>query len=818
MKKINYLYTFIAILPLIDLITGITSRYFPGFISIGAILKGLILLIGVFYIFFYSTSKYKKMSIIYLLALAFFVVGYFIFKSDLIDKSYFFSELTYLIKLSFFPTLFVAFLNLFDDFGFDIKKIETAMIINLIFYILFIIVPTILKINFPSYSDSSFAGSIGWFYSANGVSGVLLFLFPFIYKFMTKDKVALIVLFILALYMISFIGTKVTLFGIIIISIILMIIILVKTKKNINRIIAILLTFITIGFMYNNYAFLNMKASVDYENNQNADIESDPEIVDEKLEAELNNIKQEKESYKQWQKFSLSLLSDRDIYAVYTYRLYRKTFEPSYFFFGMGTSNTSRISDRQVAKLIEIDFLDIFFHFGLLALLIIIYPFSYTIISIVKAKKFNHKILTFGLIVLLMMGVSSLAGHVLLAPAVSIYFAIYLVCIINETQGFKRKDIKENKVAILAMHLGFGGVENAICNIASNLVDKYEVEIISLYKNKEKIPFKLAKKVKVTYLLNTISNRQELKRALKEFNLVNLLKEGFKALKILIQKDNLVKKAIINCDAKVIISTRIKYSNLLNEYGNDEAIKIHQEHTYSVSDKYIRHLNTLKNINYIMPVSKVLYNEYKNKVTTPLKYIPLALNYYPSDAEISKLNNYNLIAIGRLEPEKGFDDLIDVVNCLVKENKKIKLNLFGDGSLKSRLQDKINHLKLESHITLWGFKEYDFIKNYLADSSLYVMTSHEESFGLVVIEAMSYGVPCVAYSSAKGVKSIINKNNGFIINNRDNKKMAKVILDYLSLKADEKRKFSTEARKASYHYSNEVVKKELLDFLDSINK
>ena len=818
MKKINYLYTFLSILPLIDLITSITSRYFPNFISIGAILKGLILLIGVFYIFFYSASKYKKMSIIYITILVFYVLGYFIFKSDLIDKSYFFSELNYLIKLSFFPTMFVVFLNLFDDFGFDIKKIEKVMIINIIFYILFIIGPTILNFNFSSYSSNAYFGSVGWFYSANEISSILLFLFPFIYKFMSKDKLILIILFLLALYMISFIGTKVTLFGIIIMSIILMLMVLFKSKNNLNRIIAIILTFITIGFMHNNYAFLNMKASIGYENNQNAVIDDNPDIVDKDLEEELNDIKEEKESYKKWQKFSLSLLSDRDIYAIYTYRLYRKNFEPSYFLFGMGISNTSRINDKQVAKLIEIDFLDIFFHFGLLALLITIYPFIYTIICIVKSKTFNHKILLFSLTVLLMIGVSSLAGHVLLAPAVSIYLCLYLICIINETHSFKRKDIKKNKVTILAMHLGYGGVENAICNIASNLVDNYDVEIISLYKNKEKIPFKLAKKVKVTYLLNTISNRQEFKNALKDFDLTNLLKEGFKALKIISKKDNLIKKAIINCDAKIIISTRIKYSNLLNEYGNDLAIKIHQEHTYSVGDKYINHLNKLDNINYIMPVSNVLYNEYKNKVTIPLKYIPLALNYYPSDDEISKLNNYNLIAIGRLEPEKGFDDLLDVVYHLTKENKKIKLNIFGDGSLRESLQDKINHLKLENNITLWGFKEYDFIKKYLIDSALYVMTSYEESFGLVVLEAMSYGVPCVTYASAKGVKSIVNNKNGFIINKRDNKKMAKVILDYFNLKSADKRKYGTEARKISYEYSNEAIKEQWLDFLDSINE
>ena len=98
------------------------------------------------------------------------------------------------------------------------------------------------------------------------------------------------------------------------------------------------------------------------------------------------------------------------------------------------------------------------------------------------------------------------------------------------------------------------------------------------------------------------------------------------------------------------------------------------------------------------------------------------------------------------------------------------------------------------------------------------MTSFEESFGLAPLEAMSYGIPCVAYSTAEGVKSIINKKNGFIVNKRDNKEMANVIHDYFNLPKNKKKEYGTEARKISYEYSNDVVKKKWLDFIDSISK
>ena len=179
--------------------------------------------------------------------------------------------------------------------------------------------------------------------------------------------------------------------------------------------------------------------------------------------------------------------------------------------------------------------------------------------------------------------------------------------------------------------MGYGGVENAIVTQASMLVKHYNVEIVSLYKQEYKIPFKLDSKVKVTYLLNTVSNRQEFIDNLKSFHLIKTLKEGIKSIYILLNKNSKIIKYLINSDAKIIISTRYEFSKLLNKYGRKNTLKISEQHVYDISDKYIEKLNKLKNIDYLMPVSKNLLDEYKGKVHIKMQYIPLALNYYPKD-------------------------------------------------------------------------------------------------------------------------------------------------------------------------------------------
>lgn len=392
-------------------------------------------------------------------------------------------------------------------------------------------------------------------------------------------------------------------------------------------------------------------------------------------------------------------------------------------------------------------------------------------------------------------------------------FILYLSFEFLEEDFFK-EDLKNNKIAILSLHLGFGGVEQVVANMANMLSSKYDVEIVSLYKNKEPIPFKINDEVNIVYLTNLISNRKEFKDAIKEKNIFKFFAEGFKAIYILINKNFYMRRYILASDAKIIISSRYSFSKILNYCGREGVYKIHHEHTYSISENYINNLNKLKKINEIIPVSKALYEEYKNKINIKLKYIPNALNNYPKDDELSKTNGKNLIAVGRMAPEKGFTDLIDVIKII--DDKDVVLNLFGDGEELNSLKNKSKELGVEKQVHFWGFKTQDFIKEYMQNSSLYVMTSFEESFGLVLIEAMSYGIPCVAFDSAKGAKYIINEKNGYFIKNRDKEQMAKIITEYLNMSIKEKQKYKENARKTSELYTFEKIKKEWLKYIESI--
>lgn len=362
------------------------------------------------------------------------------------------------------------------------------------------------------------------------------------------------------------------------------------------------------------------------------------------------------------------------------------------------------------------------------------------------------------------------------------------------------------KITILALHLGYGGIENAIASLANLLSKNYQVEIISTYKLYSEPVFEINSDVKITYLMEHIKpNRKEIDYYRKNKNYSMLIKEAFKSVRVLYLKKKLMVKAIKNLDTDVVITTRTLHNKWVSKYGNRNYKKIAWEHNHHNNDeKYISDLvKSCENINYLVLVSKELKDFYKNYLGDKAIYIPNCLDNIPKRS--SKLDSKNFIAVGRLSKEKGFDDLLRLFKKLTFKYPDWKLNIVGDGLERNNLLELAKELKLGDKVVFHGYQNKEYINKLLLESSVYLMTSHTESFGLVLIEAMSYGVPCVAYSSAQGANEIIDDGvNGYLINDRNEEEMIKKISCIVS---DDKlrRKLGKKAKEKSREYSGNAV-------------
>ena len=124
----------------------------------------------------------------------------------------------------------------------------------------------------------------------------------------------------------------------------------------------------------------------------------------------------------------------------------------------------------------------------------------------------------------------------------------------------------------------------------------------------------------------------------------------------------------------------------------------------------------------------------------------------------------NILAVGRLNRQKGFDRLIKAFSHL--DHKDWKLTIIGEGEERKNLEKLINDLGLEDDISMPGTTKA--IENWYQKSPIFVLSSRMEGFPNVLCEAMSYGCACVSFDCIAGPNEIItDKIDGYLVKNGD---------------------------------------------------
>lgn len=373
------------------------------------------------------------------------------------------------------------------------------------------------------------------------------------------------------------------------------------------------------------------------------------------------------------------------------------------------------------------------------------------------------------------------------------------------------------KVTILALHLGYGGIEKSIVALANLLVNDYEVEIISSYKLFDEPAFDLNPAVKVKYLITKFKpNREAWKRSIKKLRPISFVKESFNSVMTLALRRSTMIRAIEDCHSDIIISTRDLFNSWLGTYGRKSCYKIGWEHNHyhgnmSYADKVTK---SARNLDALVLVSDSLRRFYKKQLADTkchCFYIPNILDDVPE--HLSKLNEKRLISVGRLSREKAFEDLLDVFKIIHEKEPSWRLDIIGDGAQKNLLGDRIFTEGWTDCVKLHGFQDKKYINDLLSKSSIYLMSSVTESFGIVLIEAMSYGLPCIAFDSAEGATELINNNeNGFLISYRNKEEYAKKVLELIHNKK-ERARLGKCGRETSLNYTSEKIQKEWMKVL-----
>lgn len=170
----------------------------------------------------------------------------------------------------------------------------------------------------------------------------------------------------------------------------------------------------------------------------------------------------------------------------------------------------------------------------------------------------------------------------------------------------------------------------------------------------------------------------------------------------------------------------------------------------------------------------------------------------------SKLTSKVVLSVGRLDACKGFDLLIEAWKTVIAVHPDWALKIVGDGDDREELNALISASNLSESVSIL-FPTKDILSLYL-NSSLYVLSSRFEPFGLVLIEAKSCGLPIVAFDCPYGPRNIVKDGmDGLLVKSEDVKALSDGISYLLSNEKLRKKMASSAVIDFETNWSEEVV-------------
>ena len=219
----------------------------------------------------------------------------------------------------------------------------------------------------------------------------------------------------------------------------------------------------------------------------------------------------------------------------------------------------------------------------------------------------------------------------------------------------------------------------------------------------------------------------------------------------------------INDGSRKIGEMHVNRANYRN-FKTEQVGLIQHLFSYFWSSSLLKHLEKLDKLVVLTDKDRNDWHELNNVVTIPN---PLSLNPSAQSPLIAK----RVVAIARYSHEKGIDLLLKSWSLVEKRVPDWRLDVFGDGD-RTIYDQLIDELLIDrSRCLLHG--RTNSVENEYINSSILVLSSRFEGFGLVLPEAMACGLPVVSFDCPWGPRSIIvDGEDGILINNGDTEALA----------------------------------------------
>ena len=353
------------------------------------------------------------------------------------------------------------------------------------------------------------------------------------------------------------------------------------------------------------------------------------------------------------------------------------------------------------------------------------------------------------------------------------------------------------KICVLVQNLyTLGGIQRVVTTILNELVndEEYNITIVMPFNMSGKKLFKIDKRIKLKKQEELAVNREH-----KPVRYIFALNKrvGFLDSNICLP---FVLKYRIACQEKknyieyfikenfdVVIGAGVEYSLILGEIKDKISAKVvgWQHSTYDSYFekrgatgyglmKYARKCYSKLDAIWVLTNSDKKEFDDNLGVKSKVLYNPLPDN----NGIITTYEEGHILFAGRLEREhKGLDYLIDIIGRVSTEISDLYVDIIGNGPSYNWLKEEIEKAGLEDNVHLVGTT--DNVYQFYAKASVMVQTSRWEGFGMTILEAMSCGVPVVAFHNYGPDEIIRDSVDGYLIEHYNTEKFAQKVVDIL---------------------------------------
>ena len=315
----------------------------------------------------------------------------------------------------------------------------------------------------------------------------------------------------------------------------------------------------------------------------------------------------------------------------------------------------------------------------------------------------------------------------------------------------KKETVNTNKKRVLFVvsSLNTGGAQRIVSNITSNFPEDWEIDILLNSSDNITYPYKgniISLKMKEPK--NRASISYQLRVFIKRyFRLRQLKKDGnYRACISFLTSANAVNIVTGNKRCKTVISTRSCLS-IGDKLFRGACLRRAFGKLFNRADLHVAITEGVKidlcdNFNCTEENIRVIYNGFNlNEIVKK------------STDESGNLEDYDIVTVGRLTPQKNQWHLIRCIKEIKKKYPDIRCLIMGEGEDREYLERLIREGNLQENVFLSGFVNNPYPQ--LARAKMFVFPSAWEGFGNVVIEAMSLGVPCILSDYRYGAREII---------------------------------------------------------------